>query len=189
MSAPILIPALDKIFNLSSTSGVYPDKLKIAKVVPIHKKGDHTSLNNYRPISILNTINKIFEKILHVRLTKYIDDFNLLYKFQFGFRKNHSTELALIEMVDQIRKSMDNGNITCGVFVDLSKAFDTVNHDILIGKLEHYGIRGTALELFKSYLQNRKQYTSLNKYKSNTNTINWGVPQGSILAPSFLFSL
>ena len=185
ISAPILLPALDKIFNLSLSSGTYPHKLKVAKVIPIHKKGDQTSVNNYRPISILNTINKLFEKILHKRLTKYIEDNNLLSKYQFGFRKNHSTELALIEMVDQIKMSLDDSKITCGIFVDLSKAFDTVNHEILIGKLEHYGITGRALELFKSYLENRKQYVSLDNHKSDTKTINCGVPQGSVLGPLF----
>ena len=183
ISAPILIPALDRIFNLSISTGVYPDNLKVAKVIPIHKKGDSTSVNNYRPISILNTVNKIFEKILHTRLSTYIENSDLLYKYQFGFRKNHSTELALIEMVDQIKMSLDAGNITCGIFVDLSKAFDTVNHEILIGKLEHYGITGVALELFKSYLENREQYVSLNSLKSNTKAINCGVPQGSVLGP------
>ena len=132
LSAPILIPALDKIFNLALKSGIYPNKLKIAKVVPVYKKGVSTLVSNYRPISILNTINKIFEKILHIRLNKFIEDSNLLYKYQFGFRKNHSTELALIEIVDQIRLSLDNNNMTCGIFIDLSKAFDTVSHDILI---------------------------------------------------------
>ena len=185
LSAPVLIPALHMIFNLSLTSGVYPHKLKIAKVVPIHKKGDSTSMNNYRPISILSTINKIFEKILHARLTKYIDDFNILYKYQFGFRKNHSTELALIEIVDQIRMSLDNGNMTCGIFIDLSKAFDTVNHEILIDKLNHYGIRGKALDLLKSYLGSREQFTSIDKYKSKKRPINCGVPQGSVLGPLF----
>ena len=185
LSAPILIPALHGIFNLSLTSGVYPQKLKIAKVVPIHKKGDSTSMNNYRPISILSTINKIFEKILHARLTKYIEDFNILYKYQFGFRKNHSTELALIEIVDQIRMSLNNGDMTCGIFVDLSKAFDTVNHEILIDKLHHYGIRGKTLDLFKSYLGSREQFTSIDKVKSGTRPINCGVPQGSVLGPLF----
>ena len=185
LSAPILIPALDKIFNLALKSGIYPNKLKIAKVVPVYKKGVSTLVSNYRPISILNTINKIFEKILHIRLTKFIEDSNLLYKYQFGFRKNHSTELALIEIVDQIRLSLDNNNMTCGIFIDLSKAFDTVNHDILIGKLEHYGIRGKALDLIRSYLNDREQYAIIDKCKSSTKPIRCGVPQGSVLGPLF----
>ncbi|CAL4087967.1 unnamed protein product, partial [Meganyctiphanes norvegica] len=103
MSASILFPALEKIFNLALTTGVYPDNLKIAKVIPIFKKGSPTSVNNYRPISILSTINKIFEKILYARLINYIDKFQLIYKYQYGFRKKHSTEHALIELIDQIR--------------------------------------------------------------------------------------
>ena len=185
ISAPILTPALEKIFNLALTLGVYPHKLKIAKVIPIYKKGDSSLIKNYRPISILNTINKIFEKILHSRLSKYLEDFSLLYKYQFGFRKNHSTELALIEIVDQIRFSLDDNNMTCGIFVDLSKAFDTVNHEILLEKLEHYGIRGRALDLFRSYLDERRQYTMLDTFKSSTRSIGCGVPQGSVLGPLF----
>jgi len=183
LSLPILAPALVKIFNLSISSGIYPDKLKIAKVIPIFKKGTRTSVNNYRPISILSSINKIFEKILYSRLINYIDKFQILYKYQYGFRKNHSTDRALIELVDQIRFSIDNNQVTCGIFVDLSKAFDTVNHEILLGKLEHYGIRGKALELFKSYLSERKQYVQINNCKSQTRSISCGVPQGSVLGP------
>ena len=100
------------------------------QVIPIFKKGDSKSLNNYRPISILSTINKIFEKVLYARLIAYIEKHNIFYKYQFGFRKQHSTEHALIEIVDQIRLSIDNNQLTCGIFIDLSKAFDTVNHDI-----------------------------------------------------------
>ena len=185
ISSPILIPALEKIFNLSISLGVYPSSLKISKVIPIHKKGDSKSINNYRPISILSTINKIYEICLHARLTKYIEDHNLLYKYQFGFRKNHSTEHALIEIVDQIRFSIDKNQLTCGIFIDLSKAFDTVDHDILLGKLEHYGIRGNALNLFKSYLSTRKQYTVIENYKSETLNVDYGVPQGSVLGPLF----
>ena len=185
LSAPILIPALEKIFNLSITSGIYPSQLKIAKVIPIFKKGDPKSLNNYRPISILSTINKIFEKKLYARLIDYIDKHNIFYKYQFGFRKKHSTEHALIEIVDQIRLSIDNNQLTCGIFIDLSKAFDTVNHDILLSKLEHYGIRGNALDLFKSYLNGRKQFTVLEGNKSKTSSIDCGVPQGSVLGPLF----
>lgn len=185
LSSSILAPALTKIFNLSINAGIYPNNLKIAKVIPIFKKGDQTSINNYRPISILSPINKIFEKILYSRLTKYINNSNILYKYQFGFRKNHSTEHALIELVDQIRIAMGNNLMTCGIFIDLSKVFDTVNHHMLIQKLQHYGIRGTALELFKSYLSNRKQYVQIDKCKSKTLPITCGVPQGSVLGPLF----
>ena len=185
LSSSILAPALAKIINLAIDTGVYPSNLKIAKVIPIFKKGDKTLINNYRPISILSPINKIFEKILYARLIKYINKSNILYKFQYGFRKNHSTEHALIELVDQIRLSMNNNQMTCGIFIDLSKAFDTVNHNILLQKLEHYGIRGTALNLFKSYLSNRKQYVQIDKCKSQTLPITCGVPQGSVLGPLF----
>ena len=183
LSEPLLNSALVKIFNLALKTGTYPDRLKIAKVIPIFKKGSPTSVNNYRPISILSSINKIFEKILYARLIKYIDKFQLLYKYQYGFRKNHSTEHALIEFVDQVRFSMDKKELTCGIFIDLSKAFDTVNHNILIKKLEHYGIRGLALDLFKSYLINRKQYVQIEACKSETFPIECGVPQGSVLGP------
>ena len=183
LSAPILAPALVKLFNLSIQTGVYPDLLKVAKVIPIFKKGDSTSVNNYRPISILSPINKIFEKIIYSRLLKFINKTNILYKYQYGFRKNHSTEHALIELVDQIRSSIGENKMTCGIFIDLSKAFDTVNHQILLHKLEHYGIRGKALELFKSYLSNRKQYVQIDQSKSNTLPIACGVPQGSVLGP------
>ena len=112
LSLPILAPALVKIFNLSLSSGIYPDRLKIAEVLPIFKKGSPTSVNSYRPISILSSINKIFEKIIYSRLTKYIDKFQLLYRYQYGFRKNHSTDHALTELVDQIRFSIDNKEIS-----------------------------------------------------------------------------
>ena len=127
----------------------------------------------------------IFEKMLYARLINYIDKFQLLYKYQFGFRKNHSTEHALIEITDQIKLSMNNNQITCGIFVDLSKAFDTVNHHMLLDKLENLGIRGKALELFRSYLSGRKQYVNIDNCKSKTRSITCGVPQGSVLGPLF----
>ena len=183
LSSPILAPALDKIFNLSIENGIYPNSLKMAKVIPILKKGDPTLVNNYRPISILSPINKIFEKIIYSRLTSFIEKHQILYKYQYGFRKNHSTEHALIELVDQIRLNMDKKLMTCGIFIDLSKAFDTVNHEILLAKLENYGIRGKSLDLLKSYLSDRKQYVHIEKSKSQTRSISCGVPQGSVLGP------
>ena len=183
LSISLLAPALVKIFNLSINTGVYPNSLKIAKVIPIFKSGSKTSVNNYRPISILSTINKIFEKIIYSRLVNYIDKFKLLYKYQFGFRKNHSTEHALIELTDQIKSNIGDNKLSCGIFIDLSKAFDTVNHKILLGKLEHYGIRGNALHLLESYLSDRKQFVQIDKSKSTTRSISCGVPQGSVLGP------
>ena len=112
LAAPLIAPFLEKLFNLALSSGVYPDNLKIAKVIPIFKKGDATSVNNYRPISILSPINKIFEKILYAKLMTYINNSNILYKYQFGFRKNHSTEQALIELVDQIRLNVNGNKMT-----------------------------------------------------------------------------
>ena len=183
LSSSILAPALVKIFNLSIHTGIYPDSLKLAKVIPIFKKGDPTSVNNYRPISILSPINKIFEKIIYSRLINFIEKNQILYKFQYGFRKNHSTEHALIELIDQIRLNMDKKQMTCGIFIDLSKAFDTVNHHILLAKLENYGIRGKTLDLLKSYLTDRKQYVHIGNSKSQIRSVSCGVPQGSVLGP------
>ena len=183
LSKSILVPALEYIFNLVISEGEYPDSLKIAKVIPIFKSGDPNKTNNYRPISILCSINKILEKILHKRVSDYLEKFKLLYKYQYGFRKGHSTIQAITELADNIKLSMDDNRLTCGIFVDLSKAFDTVNHNILLAKLEHYGIRGNANKLFKSYLTNRKQFVQINEHQSSTQNISCGVPQGSVLGP------
>ena len=114
---------------------------------------------------------------------KFFSDNDLIYPLQFGFRQKYSTVHALISLTENIRKNLDEGNIGCGIFVDLQKAFDTVEHDILLSKLEHYGIRGLANEWFKSYLSNRKQYVSINGYDSNLADVKFGVPQGSVLGP------
>ena len=174
---------LSKIFNLSMKTGTHPDCLKLAKVIPIHKKGSKLEVGNYRPISLLSNINKLLEKIVHERCYNFLEKFNCLYKYQFGFRKSHSTNHALIEITEKIRKALDSRKFACGIFVDLQKAFDTVNHEILLKKLEHYGLRNMTNSWFKSYLNNRKQLVSLNGVDSETQIMQHGVPQGSVLGP------
>ena len=174
---------LNKIFNLSLLTGQHPDVLKISKTIPIFKKGSRLLVSNYRPISLLSNLNKILEKIVHSRVYSFLEDLNCIYSLQFGFRKKHSTNHALTEITESIRQALDNKKIACGIFVDLQKAFDTVNHDILIAKLEHYGIRGLANQWFASYLKNRTQFVSILGFDSSVKPINHGVPQGSVLGP------
>ena len=179
----VIAKPLCAIINNSFTNGIFPDAFKIAKVVPIFKKGSRLNRTNYRPISLLSNIIKMFEKLMHTRLYNFLNRFNCLYKYQFGFRNKHSTTQALINITEKIRKALDDKSYSCGVFVDLQKAFDTVNHDVLLFKLEYYGIRGSALKWFKSYLSNRSQFVSINNVFSATRMIKCGVPQGSILGP------
>ena len=175
---------LKEIINLSFATGVYPDKLKIAKVIPIFKnKGDQLLVSNYRPISLLSNINKIFEKLVFSRLYSFLTLHNCIYDLQFGFRAKHSTNHALLSLTEMIREALDNSDFACGIFIDLQKAFDTVDHQILLKKLEHYGVRGLANNWFRSYLTNRKQYVSVNGYNSTEQNMNYGVPQGSVLGP------
>ena len=140
-------------------------------------------VDNYRPISLLNCFSKIFERLIHKQVINFLHKHALLYQYQFGFRENHSTTSALIEIIDGIKNDIDKGDFIIGTYLDLKKAFDTVNHPILFEKLEHYGIRGMPLQFFQSYLSNRKQYVFCNNTPSY-NTINgYGVPQGSVLGP------
>jgi hypothetical protein len=171
------------IANISFASGIHPDKLKIAKVIPIYKKGSKLIPANYRPISLLSNINKIIEKLVFPRVFNFLEDNKIIYKLQYGFRPKHSTNHALINVTEKIRDALDQGKIAGGVFVDFQKAFDTVNHSILIKKLAHYGIRGEVGKWFASYLSNRKQFVSVLGFDSNHQTINHGVPQGSVLGP------
>ena len=186
VSTSISIP-ISNISNHSLSTGICPDITKISKVIPIHKKDSKLEIVNYRPISLLSNINKILEKLMFNRLYSFLELHNCIYDLQFGFREKHSTNHALMSMVQQIRDAMDEGNTAIGVFVDFQKAFDTVNHNILIRKLEHYGIRGTPKNWFKSYLTERKQYVSIDGADSNHASIKHGVPQGSVLGPLLFF--
>ena len=174
---------LSQIFNLSLSTGVYPDIFKIAKAIPIFKKGSQLCTSNYRPISLLSNLNKILEKLMFNRMYEFLEKYKCIYKLQFGFRKKHSTNHALIEITENIRKALDNNKFACGIFIDLQKAFDTVNHSILTNKLNHYGIRGIANNWFKSYLKNRSQYVSIQGSDSDLSSVKHGVPQGSVLGP------
>ena len=174
---------LSLICNASFDEGVFPEQNKIAMVIPSHKNGALDDVNNYRPISLLSVFSKIMEKLMASRLTNFLELHEIIYPNQFGFRAGYSTSHSLISITENIRKSLDNGKFGCGVFIDLKKAFDTVNHDILLTKLENYGIRDEALDWFKSYLINRRQYVHLNGVNSSTRNISCGVPQGSVLGP------
>ena len=151
----------------------------------LFKKGDSSLLVNYRPISLLPTISKIFQKVIHDQLYEYFDKYNLLAEQQYGFRKQHSTEYAAVKLVDRVSKEIEIGKTPTNVYIDLSKAFDTLTFDILLFKLKYYGVTDTALDLMRSYLTNRKQYVVFNSCQSDYLEIYTGVPQGSILGPLF----
>ena len=170
-------------FLPSLSTGIFPDKLKIAKVIPLYKKDDNKSFGNYRPISLLSSIFKIFERVAYNQLYTYLTSNDLLYESQYGFRKHHSTKLAALEFTDRIEKEMDTKKLPFSIFLALSKAFDTLDHSVLLSKLQYYGIRDTALNWFKSYLSKRTQYVDCDGISSSIKEIETGVPQGSILGP------
>ena len=180
---------LANLFNNSFLNGRCPEFIKISIVIPIYKKDSKLIVSNYRPISLLSNINKILEKLMFNRLYSFLETNKSIYDYQFGFRKKHSTNHALLSMTQEIRDTIDKGNLAIGVFVDFQKAFDTVNHEILLRKLEHYGIRGTAKNWFSSYLSKRKQSVSIANETSDTRVVEHGVPQGSVLDPLLFFSI
>jgi len=171
---------LSKIINKSFLEGQVLDLLKIANVCHVFKNGHKSHISNYRPITVLPSFSKVFEKIVYNRLIGYLTNCNVLINYQFDFHNKYSTTNAVLELVDKILDAIDNKYYSFGAFIDLSKAFDTLDHNILLGKLEYNGIRGTTLMWFKSYLQNRSQFVTYNGQNFIKLPITCGVPQGSI---------
>ena len=188
MAKNVLVKPLTIIINQMIVTGIFPDQLKISKVIPLYKAKDQTILSSYRPIALLPSISKIFEYVLLQQITNYFLDNNMLSPLQYGFRSNHSTELAALNLVDELTYKLDRGIILINIYMDLSKTFDTLIHEILISKLKHYGVMGEAFDLIRSYLYQRQQLVELNGCLSDMRYIETGVPQGSVLGP-LLFSI
>ena len=179
----VIAKPLEILFNTSFSSGIVPTKFKQTSVVPVYKTKSPTSLCNYRPISLLSIFNKLLEKLMYKRLLDFLEKKKVLFKKQYGFRENHSTDHAILSIIHNIQLAIDKRDFSCGIFLDFSKAFDTVNHKILINKLEHYGIRGLAKDWFISYLDNRQQTVTINNNTSSSISNFCGVSQGSVLGP------
>ena len=182
-SSHITVPHLTKLYNECINSGTYPDEFKLGKITPIFKKGNVELMENYRPVSTLPILGKIFEKIIYTRLYSYFITKGILNENQFGFRKGHSTSHALHDSVKFISDAHHSNKHVLGIFIDLSKAFDTIAFRMLLIKLANYGIRGNAHKLLHSYMSNRYQYTSIFNEKSEPCKVKYGVPQGSVLGP------
>ena len=178
-----LSPVLHHVISASLEQGIFPTKLKVAKVIPLHKGGSTTEISNYRPISLLSCFSKIYEKVMHKRLVTFLNENNIIFKSQYGFRAGHSCEHALLAAQHRISLALEKKQIALLLLIDFSKAFDMVDHEILLNKLEHYGIRGKYLNWFESYLSNRQHYVSVNNRESTNLNLKYSVPQGSILGP------
>ena len=176
----VISKLLTHIINLSITTGSIPDDLKMARIVPLYKKNSNTHVGNYRPISVLSVISKVFEKVVCMQLSAYLSENRLLYEFQSGFRSSYSTDTCLIHLTNYIKLDNDKGNFTGMVLLDLQKAFDTVDHTILLNKLKWLGADDLTVQWFRSYLTSRTQVTDI------SGTMWSGVPQGSILGPLLL---
>jgi hypothetical protein len=174
---------LAHIYNLSFSTGTFPDSFKTSRVIPIFKSGDPTSTDNYRPISLINTFGKILEKIVSLKLIKHLNDNQLIYQYQFGFQKGLSTEHNLIHLSNFIGEALNENKYCVGIFLDIKKAFDVVPHDLLLQKLNRMGVRNRALDWFRSYLSDRSQCVEINGSKSAPRRIKLSVMQGSVLGP------
>ncbi len=186
-AGPLSIP-LTHLFNYSLSNGQVPQKWKSSRVTPLFKEGSRDDVNNYRPISVIPVVMKIFERLVHNQLYAFLSEFDLLSSNQSGFRPKHSTTTTLIDVSDYILRNIDAGRFVGGVFIDLKKAFDTVNHAILLQKLTSFGIKGLELDWFKSYLSDREQATKIGNTVSAFKYVRFGVPQGTILGP-LLFTM
>lgn len=182
ISSSIIRP-LTYVLTKSLETGLIPKYLKIAKVVPVFKSGDCSQFSNYRPISVLPCFSKVLEKLVYNRMMNHLQKWDILYEHQYGFRKKHSTEMAILQLVDKIHIAFNKNEYALGIFLDLSKAFDTVNYDILLQKLLHYGFSGTTYKWLNNYIHNRQQFVNVNGFSSEYSTLTCGVPQGSILGP------
>ena len=179
----IISPLLSDIFNHSIEEGIFPDKLKLGRVIPLHKEGDMSDVSNYRPITTLSIFSKVLEKLVHKRMTSFISQNNLIKPNQFGFQKNKNTSDAILEFLENVYESFNENKYYLAIFLDFSKAFDTICHDILLKKLEHMGFRGPIHQWIKSYLINRKQFVNIGDKSSEILDSSMGVPQGSTLGP------
>ena len=173
---------LSKFFNKCLTTGEFPDSWKIAHITPIPKVHNQSSSSEYRSISVLPVLSKLFEKVLYHRVYAYLTEHNLIDKRQYGFRENHS-ELAITTIYDELLRNLDNKLITCSLFLDLSKAFDRCDHEILLDKLYHNGIRGVSHKIFSNFLHNRMQCTKIGAFKSSYKRTSCGVLEGSVISP------
>ena len=172
-----------QIYNQWIETGIVPNTLKVSQVTPVYKNGDATDPANYRPISTLSSFSKVFEKLIYNHLYTFLEKYGIFVLVSIWFRKGYSTEQAVLEITDSRKKAMDKKLVTCGIFLDFSKAFDTINHDILVSKLYRYGIRGNPLRWFENYLYNRNQVFKIGDTISRSQTVICGIPQGSTLGP------
>ena len=181
----VIVPQLVYLFNMSFSLGIFPDSWKRATIIPLFKGGDKTNVSNYRPVSLLPLPGKIIEKIAHTKLTAFLKHNKVVLDNQGGFRKGFSTASSIAELTDELLTNVNKGLTSLAAFIDLRKAFDTVDHNILLQKLECYGILNVNLSWCTNYLMNRSQRTLANGSMSSAQNVKCGVPQGSILGPLF----